>query len=154
VASPRTSTPQPPARDLPMLTDIRVMLVDDDPETREVLTTFLNQSGAQVVAAESAAQGVALLEAQPPDVIIADVGMPDEDGYTFITQVRNRQLRVGRHQPPAIALTAYARKEDRERALAAGFQRHIPKPADPSAVLMAVAELLAPRGSGHHSTGQ
>src|SRR5436305_1898443 len=101
--SPRPLHDAPPARDLPKLTDVRVMLVDDDTETREVLTMFLNKSGAQVVAAESSAQGVALLEAQPPDVIIADIGMPAEDGYTFIRNVRSRST-GGERQPPAIAL--------------------------------------------------
>ena len=128
------------------------MLVDDDTETREVLTTFLNHSGAHVVAADSAARGVELLKQQPPDVIIADIGMPGEDGYTFINKVRSSN--GSKDQPPAIALTAYARKEDRERALKAGFQRHISKPADPSDVLLAVAELLPPRDSDLHSTAQ
>ena len=104
---------------------------------------FLHRSGAEVVAAESAAQGVELLEQQPPDVIIADIGMPDQDGYTFMRRVRSRP--DAKERPPAIALTAYARKEDRERALAAGFQRHMSKPADPSAVLASVAELVSPR---------
>jgi CheY-like chemotaxis protein/anti-sigma regulatory factor (Ser/Thr protein kinase) len=158
VAAPRTPSlraapPQPVARDLPALKDVRVMLVDDDTETREVLTLFLHRSGAHVVAAESAAQAVALLEQQIPDVIIADIGMPDEDGYMFINKVR-KASRAKKEQPPAIALTAYARKEDRERALKAGFQRHIPKPADPSAVLAVVAELLPRPESGQQPSDQ
>jgi PAS domain S-box-containing protein len=151
-SSPPAVPPQTMARDLPSLKDVRVLLVDDDGETREVLTLFLNKSGAQVLAAESAAQAVALLEQHTPDVIIADIGMPGEDGYMFINKVRTRST-AKKDQPPAIALTAYARKEDRERALKAGFQRHISKPADPSAVLAAVAELL-PHESGQQPSGQ
>jgi PAS domain S-box-containing protein len=142
-----------PARspEIPTLPSVSVMLVDDDIETREVLTAFFSKAGARVVAAESAAKGTALLEHEAPDVIIADIGMPGEDGYEFMRNVRRRKG-LGEAIPPAIALTAYARREDREQALAAGFQRHIAKPADPIAVLTAVAELIGaqqpPRSSG------
>jgi PAS domain S-box-containing protein len=144
--TPATRTPVDgsPERVLPTLTDVRVMLVDDDTETRDVLTLFLKKSGARVFAAESAAQGVALLEEHKPDVIIADIGMPGEDGYAFIRTVRTNTATC-ETQPLVIALTAYARQEDRERALAAGFQRHMAKPVNPSEVVTAVAELLPRR---------
>ena len=151
--APRITGPEPaPARlrhdafagGLAALKDIAVLLVDDDPETRDVLTTFLATAGAHVTATDSAARESAPRRGPPvPDVIVADIGMPGEDGYTFINKVRSSN--GSKDQPPAIALTAYARKEDRERALKAGFQRHISKPADPSDVLLAVAELLPPR---------
>ena len=139
--SPDVSMPIPD--EMPLLTNVRVVLVDDDPDTREVLHTVLGSSGADVIAAESAAQGLAAIEQRAPDVIIADIGMPGEDGYSFIQKARGILAARG-VQPPAIALTAYARLEDRERMLAAGFQRHIAKPADPRLVVLAVTELVGP----------
>ena len=104
---------------------------------------MLGDAGAHVIAATSAAEGLAFVDEHVPDVIIADVGMPGQDGYTFIRRVRARLSPRG-IQPPAIALTAYAGAAPRERALAAGFQRHIPKPFDPRTLTLAVAELVSP----------
>ena len=140
-AEPPPSQPAPPAptEQLPSLTDVHVVIVDDDADTREVLSTLLNQVGARVSAVESTAQAMAEIEASPPDVIIADIGMPNEDGYALIEKIRS----AGGDRPAAIALTAYARKEDRERAIAAGYQLHLTKPFNPSAVVHAVARLVA-----------
>jgi CheY-like chemotaxis protein len=125
------------------LPSVRVVLVDDDADTRDVLSTVLSEVGADVVAVESAAQALTQIEARPADVIIADIGMPDQDGYAFIHKVR--QIAPDRGGlAPAIALTAYARKEDRERALAAGFQLHVSKPFNPRVVVEAVARLVSP----------
>jgi PAS domain S-box-containing protein len=140
---PVTNIPSSIPDQMPLLTNVRVVLVDDDPDTREVLHAVLGTSGADVIAAESTAQGLAAIEQRVPDVIIADIGMPGEDGYAFIEQARTLLAARG-VQPPAIALTAYARLEDRERVLAAGFQRQIAKPADPRTVVMAVTELVRP----------
>jgi CheY-like chemotaxis protein len=138
VVGPAASIAQP--EDWPLLTNVRVVVVDDDPDAREVLSTVLSRSGAEVTAVESAAQALAHIESRAPDVIIADIGMPDEDGYAFIEKVRT--VAAGRGgEAPAIALTAYARGEDRARALAAGYQLHIAKPFDPAAVVKAVAQL-------------
>jgi PAS domain S-box-containing protein len=126
----------------PTFTSVRVLVVDDDADTREIVRTVLGDVGAQVIAAASAAEGLTLLDEHVPDVIIADVGMPGEDGYAFIQRVRARLSPRG-IQPPAIALTAYAGAADRERALAAGFQRHVPKPFDPGTLTLAVAELVS-----------
>ena len=120
---------------------LHVLVVDDDADTREVLSIVLRECGAIVQAADSAAQGLALIGRRPPDVIIADIGMPHEDGYQFIQRVRRLESEGGR-SPAAIALTAYARAEDRERALQAGYQLHVPKPIDPRAVVTAVAQLI------------
>jgi PAS domain S-box-containing protein len=137
---------RPPSPDavehLPSLANIRVVVVDDDPDTREVLKTVLSQVGALVVAADSASEALAQIAAAPPDVIIADIGMPDEDGYSFIQKVRHSSPKLG-GAAPAIALTAFARREDRERALAAGYQRHLSKPLNPSTLVKAVADLLS-----------
>ena len=93
-----------------------------------------------MLAADSAARALALIEQRAPDVIVADIGMPDEDGYAFIEQVR--QLTPAK-ATPAIALTAYARKEDGQRALAAGYQLHVPKPFDPRTIVEAVHRAVA-----------
>src|SRR5205085_1127388 len=108
----------------------------------EIVRTVLGDVGAKVMAAASAAEGLALLDEHVPDVIIADVGMPGEDGYAFMQRVRARLTPRGVH-PAAIALTAYAGAADRERALAAGFQRHVPKPFDPRTLTLVVAELVS-----------
>jgi CheY-like chemotaxis protein len=126
----------------PTFANLRVLVVDDDADTREIVRTVLGDAGADVIAATSAAEGLALIEERVPDVIIADVGMPGQDGYAFIQDVRARLSPSG-PPPPAIALTAYARAADRERALAAGFQRHLPKPFDPRTLTLTVAELLS-----------
>ena len=139
------STPEPPAvlsDYLPRLPRVRVVVVDDDAGTRELLTTVLSEAGADVVAAHSARVALAEIESRAPDVIIADIGMPEEDGYAFIRRVRAIAADRG-GRAPAIALTAYARSEDRERALAAGFQVHLSKPFNPTAVVQVVARLLA-----------
>jgi CheY-like chemotaxis protein len=106
--------------------------------------TTLVDAGAHVITAASAAEGLALIDDAAPDVIIADVGMAGQDGYAFIQDVRGR-LNPDGGQPPAIALTAYARISDRERALAAGFQCHLSKPFDPGTLTLAVAEVVRPR---------
>ena len=139
------SPPEPPpvvADYLPRLTRVRVVVVDDNPDTRELLTTVLGEAGADVVAVTSAGDALAEIESHAPDVIIADIGRPEEDGYALIRRVRAIAAdRGGRAR--AIALTAYTRKEDRERALAAGFQVHLSKPFNPTAVVQLVARLLS-----------
>jgi PAS domain S-box-containing protein len=133
----------PPSDRLALLRNVRVMLVDDDEDTRDVVSTVLRQVGAEVLTVDSASQALVQIATQTPDVIIADIGMPDEDGYTFIQKVRRVEADRG-GQLPAIALTAYARKEDRERALAAGYQMHLSKPFNPIAIVQAVAQLVSP----------
>jgi PAS domain S-box-containing protein len=124
---------------LPTLEAVRVVIVDDDDDTREVLTTILSRSGAEVIAAESAARGLALIEQRVPHVIVADIGMAGEDGLAFIERVR--RLEAAR-LTPAIALTAYALDEDRQRALKAGYQLYVPKPFDPRTVVQAVYQVV------------
>jgi len=119
-----------------------------------VLSTVLSESGADVVALESSEQALAHIQTHPPDVIIADIGMPDEDGYAFMKKVRELEGdRTGR--APAIALTAYARKEDRDRALAAGYEVHLSKPLNASKLLQAVAQLTSESSdAGRHRTAR
>ena len=126
--------------DAPDLTDLRVLVVDDEPDTLEVICAVLNRHGAEVRAAGSSGEALKALAGWRPDVLVSDLGMPDEDGFALIGKVRS--LAPGRGgDVPAAALTAYVRDEDRRRALAAGFQTHIAKPVDPAALAAAVAGL-------------
>ncbi|HYD01612.1 MAG TPA: ATP-binding protein [Phycisphaerales bacterium] len=126
------------------LDGVRILLVDDDLDTRELLSLVLSKAGAHVVTAASSTEGLVRLQSDPSlEVIVSDVGMPDEDGYAFIRKVR--QIEEGRGTParlPAIALTAFARSEDRTRALKAGFQAHIAKPAEPAELITVIASLV------------
>ena len=122
------------------LSGLRVLVVDDEPDTLEVLCSALSGRGAVVRAAASSGEAMAALTVWTPDVLISDLAMPGEDGFALIGRVR--ALGLGRGGDiPAAALTAYVREEDRLRAIAAGFQAHIPKPVDPSALAEAVARL-------------
>jgi CheY-like chemotaxis protein len=116
-----------------------ILVVDDDPDAREVVREMLEGAGANVATTASARDTRALIDRLHPDVLIADIGMPDEDGYSLIESVRagERGIRL-----PAIALTAHARAEDVERALASGFEVHVAKPVDPSELLSTISTLL------------
>jgi len=111
------------------LTGLRVLVVDDEIDARSLLTTMLERCGAQVVAVGSAREGLESVESWKPDVLVADIGMPVEDGYGLIKKVRALPKERG-GQTPALALTAYARTEDRVRALSEGYQVHLAKPVD------------------------
>jgi CheY-like chemotaxis protein len=114
--------------------------VDDDEQSLEVLGAHLQRSRAVVLTASSAAQALQLLQRRHVDVLLADIGMPEEDGYDLIRQVRAlASPRVA--SIPAAALTAFARDEDRRAAVAAGFQLHVAKPVDAVALVSAVASL-------------
>jgi signal transduction histidine kinase/ActR/RegA family two-component response regulator len=126
------------------LDGLRVLVVDDEPDTRELLKAGLGQSGAEVTVAGSAAEALEAMRATTPDLLISDIGMPEEDGYELIRRVR-AQSNENWGRVPAIALTAYARVEDRMQALRAGYQMHVPKPVE-MAELVAVAASLVQRG--------
>ena len=125
------------------LDGIKVLVVDDEPDTRELLKVGLGQCGAEVVVAGSAAGAIKAMLASVPDLLISDIGMPEEDGYDLIRQVRELPAEAG-GKVSAIALTAYARTEDRLQALRAGFQMHVAKPVE-LAELVAVASSLIKR---------
>lgn len=123
------------------LSGIKVLIVDDERDTREFLQAALEQYGAIVISAASAVEAWQFLQAHQPDILLSDVGMPDEDGFTLIRRIRS----LPHHQGggiPAAALTAYAREGDRLQALAAGFQMHIPKPIEPIQLLTVIVKLL------------
>ncbi len=123
-----------------MLDGLRVMLVDDDAETRELLMVMLTRGGAEVKACASAAEALEAIKQWLPFVLVSDIGMPDEDGYALIRKLRALEPERGGNIP-AVALTGYARSEDRMRALAAGFQMHVPKPIDQVELIMVIASL-------------
>lgn len=124
----------------PSLTDLRVLVVDDERDTREVIAAVLTGSGAEVVSVGSAGEALAKMAGQQFDVLVSDIGMPEMDGYALISKVRQLPVERGR-KIPAAALTAYAGIEDRRRALAAGYQMHIPKPVEPAKLSSVVASL-------------
>jgi signal transduction histidine kinase/ActR/RegA family two-component response regulator len=124
---------------LPSLRGLRVLVVDDEADARELIGVILRGKGADAVAAGSAAEALEALSAGGFDVIVSDISMPDEDGYGLIGRVRALEGKAA--QVPAVALTAYARDRDRDRALAAGFQLHLAKPVEPDDLVLAVANL-------------
>jgi CheY-like chemotaxis protein len=129
---------QPPeAHDL---TGLRIHLVDDDKLGRGMIATLLRNNGATVTESGTAADALKMIGPTPPDVLISDIGMPGEDGYSLIREVR--RLDAARdHQTPAVALTAYAGPQDRRLALAAGFDTHVPKPVEPTEFVEVIAHL-------------
>jgi CheY-like chemotaxis protein len=122
-----------------------VLVVDDENDARELIETVLTQYGAEVVAVSSAEEAYSLITATPPqelpDVMVTDIGMPGEDGYSLIRRMREWERALGAHIP-AVALTAYGRIEDRVRALNAGFQMHVAKPVDPSELAAVITSLI------------
>jgi len=122
------------------LDGLRVLVVDDEPEARLIIGKLISRAGAEVKTCGSAGDGLAKLVEWRPDVVLSDIAMPDEDGYSFISKVRSLAHEKG-GEIPAAALTAYARAEDREQALAAGYQMHISKPIDASRLVSMVARL-------------
>lgn len=135
-----------PARekDTSALAGVRVLLVEDEPDTRALLRLLLEGEGATVTEADGVTEALACMDASVPDVLLADIGMPEEDGYSLIAKVRARPPEQG-GGVPAVALTAYASTDDRRLTLAAGFQRHLAKPVDPAAVIATLAELVGRR---------
>jgi signal transduction histidine kinase/ActR/RegA family two-component response regulator len=130
----------------PSLKGLRVLVVDDEQDTRDLLRAVLEQCGSEVITAASAAEALEAFQQSKPDVLISDIGMPEEDGYELIWKVRALETGLGK-RVPAIALTAYARVEDRVRALTAGFHVHVPKPIEPVELVAVVASLTGRTGS-------
>lgn len=133
---------QPSSGPVSPLAGKRILVVEDENDTRDLLSLLLSQPGAQTITVASASEALPILSQWAPDLLISDLAMPDKDGYWLIRQVRNLpQAKGGR--VPAIALTASARPEDQARVLDAGFQMHIPKPFDPGELVEAVTEFLS-----------
>jgi len=124
------------------LTGIRVLIIDDEPDSRELLAVMLSQARAEAMTVASAAEFLIALDSFQPDMVMSDIGMPEVDGYTLLRQVRSLSPEQG-GRVPAIALTAYAGEIDRQQAIAAGFQKHIAKPIEPDQLVMAIVSLLS-----------
>jgi PAS domain S-box-containing protein len=123
-----------------LLKGLRVLVVDDEADARQLLATILGQYGAQIMSVSSAHEAMKALSQFHPDILVSDIGMPQEDGYTLIRKIRTLPSHEG-GKIPAVALTAYARAEERTQALLAGFQLHIPKPVNPTELAAVVANL-------------
>jgi CheY-like chemotaxis protein len=123
-----------------MLEGVRVLVVEDEADAREMLVTALEHCGAKVLTASSAGEALETLAVETPDVLVSDVGLPGGDGYALMEKVRTlATTKDGRI--PALALTAFAGPDDRRRAAAAGFDVNVPKPADPGELIAQVAAL-------------
>lgn len=131
-SSPIASTP---------LAGLRVLVVDDEADTRNFLSFMFEEYGAFATAVGSVDEALVVLEQAKPDIVISDIGMSEQDGYTLIRKLRSLEPEKG-GRIPAIALTAYTREEDRLKALSAGFQQHLSKPIDPNKLIAAVANIL------------
>jgi signal transduction histidine kinase/ActR/RegA family two-component response regulator len=163
LAAPAVGTMQPastnsdgrahPVNGKQALKGVSILLVEDEEETRRALAWILRQSGAEVKCVGSAGEGIEVLRCEKPTVIVSDIGLPGEDGYTFIGRARELARQRGEATTAALALTAYARGEDRERALAAGFQAYAAKPVEPEELIEAIANLARPRSNAASPDG-
>jgi len=142
-ATPRvpalTKSSPPPRRD-DGLAGTRILVVEDEPDSRELLLSLLEDRGAKVVGAASAGEALDQFEKLRPDLVVSDIGLPGEDGLTLIRRIR---ATADGARVPAAALTAFVRPEDRARTLAAGFDTHVPKPIDPADLVRTLKDLLA-----------
>jgi CheY-like chemotaxis protein len=127
------------------LQGVKVLVVDDEQDARDLIKRVLEDCKAEVLTAGSAAEAMPILIQQKPDVLLSDIGMPQVDGYDFLRQVRSMTDQGG-GKIPAIALTAFARSEDRTRALMSGYQVHLAKPVEPAELVATVASVVGRTG--------
>jgi CheY-like chemotaxis protein len=125
---------------------LRLLLVEDDPDTREAVGLILAEAGATVTAVGTAREALVALAGERPDCLVCDIGLPGEDGYALVGRVRALDAEAG-GATPAIALTAYAHETDRVRALTAGFGAHVAKPIEPAHLVQVVADTIQAAGS-------
>lgn len=128
-----------------ILDGLRILVVDDEADSRDVVNAILTRCGGEVRCCESTAKALEVYREWKPDLLVSDIGMPVEDGYSLIKKLRKLKLK-GAKQLPAVALTAYATKEDKARALEAGFQMHLPKPIEPGALIQTIATVMGRKG--------
>ena len=124
------------------LKGINILVVEDDADTRDLLKVLLEAQGAGVTITASVQEALTAYDQSRPNVIVADIGMPDYNGYTLIGRVRSRDREKGK-MVPAIALTAFTTAIDRDTVLSAGFQVHMPKPFEPNQLISVIADLAA-----------
>jgi len=131
------------------LKGIRVLVVEDDDDTRELLRVLLETQGSVVTATANVQEALSAYDQSIPQVIVADIGMPDYNGYTLIGRVRARDRERGGNIIPAIALTAFTTAIDRDTVLSAGFQVHMPKPFEPDRLISVISDLAAQYGESN-----
>jgi len=124
---------------------VRVLVVDDDPDTVDLFSRVLGETGAELRTASSSAEAMEVFRVWRPHLLISDIEMPGEDGYALIRRVRALDAAQG-GEIPAVAVTAYGRSEDRVRLLAAGYNMHIPKPVEPAELMVVLASLARRAG--------
>jgi CheY-like chemotaxis protein len=129
-----------------LLNGVRVLLVEDNEDSREMLKTMFDQHGMKTIAVDSAAAALSEIKKIQPDILISDVGLPGEDGYELIGKIRQLPFDQG-GAIPAVALTGYASSQDRARAFAVGYQEHLSKPVDIDKLLELVKQLVVPSES-------
>jgi CheY-like chemotaxis protein len=134
------------------LEGINILVVEDDEDTRELLKVLLETQGGAVAVTASVPEALSIYDRSRPNVIVADIGMPDYNGYTLIGRVRARDREQGKIVP-AIALTAFTTAIDRDTVLSAGFQVHMPKPFEPGRLISVIAELAAKYGECRANPG-
>ena len=139
----------PPVSSLPQLTGVHALVVEDDPDGNELITTILERYGARVTSVGTAAAALEALEAEQPTIIVSDIGLPDSDGLELIRKIRET---YDASSLPAIALTAYASRQDAAKAISAGFDAHVAKPVQPGTLGSAVARLLGPERAAFSPT--
>jgi len=140
-SSLRPILPEPNQNGPPCLSQLQILVVEDDHDTRDFIAMVLEQAGASVTAVASVSEAICYLDQRQPDLLISDIGMPIASGYELIRQLRQRENQKDTHIP-AIALTAYARTEDQMQAIEAGFEMHLSKPIEPEELLSAIAQLI------------
>jgi CheY-like chemotaxis protein len=130
----------------PQLNGIKILVVDDEPDARLLMTAILEQCSAEVKTCATVTEALRLLKEFKPDVLVSDIGMPEEDGYDLIKKVRAWEKGT-KKRIPAVALTAFARVEDRLKALSVGYNMHVPKPVEPAELAMVIASLTSYKNS-------
>jgi len=128
-----------------ILQGVKVLIVEDDEDSRELLCELLDLVGAQVLGAQSTPDALDAIGKFDPDVLVSDIGLPQEDGYVLIRKVRAREEAQGTRSLPAIALTGYSQGEHVRRALDAGYQTHLTKPVDPELLVQAIQQVKRDR---------
>ncbi len=136
-----TDVPTDVLAGLPLI-GVQILVVDDEPDTRDYLSFVLEQSGATVTVAASADEALQALITSKPDILLSDIGMPNVDGYMLMRQVQALETKLGA-KVPVVALTAYASEIDQQQALAAGFVQHISKPVEPEQLVKAISQAIS-----------
>jgi hypothetical protein len=137
LTSPATLLPHPSRA---VLDGTKVLVVDDEPDAREIVALILERCGVKVIVAASANEALALFERERPDIVVADIEMPGEDGYSLIRRIQGLPSQESR-KTPAVAMTAYAGHQERAKILNSGFSRHVPKPVQPPELIAVIADL-------------